>query len=82
MTGRPAAPPRLIAGLLHLQHAYNLSDRTVAKHWMANGYPSAAAGRGLRPVQAAHRSLPSESLVGAQRRGEGVEFFCLPKPLQ
>lgn len=28
-TGRPATPPRLVAGLLYLQHAYRLSDEAV-----------------------------------------------------
>ncbi|MFW6039233.1 MAG: IS5 family transposase [bacterium] len=37
-TGRPAAPPRLIAGLLYLQHAYNLSDEAVVERWVENPY--------------------------------------------
>jgi len=37
-TGRPAAPPRLIAGLLYLQHAYNLSDEAVLERWVENPY--------------------------------------------
>lgn len=37
-TGRPAAPPRLIAGLLYLQHAYNLSDEAVLERWVENVY--------------------------------------------
>ena len=37
-TGRPAAPPRLIAGLLYLQHAYDLSDEAVAERWVENPY--------------------------------------------
>jgi len=37
-TGRPAAPPRLIAGLLYLQHAYNLSDEAVVERWVAHAY--------------------------------------------
>jgi IS5 family transposase len=28
-TGRPATPPRLVAGLLYLQHAYRLSDEAI-----------------------------------------------------
>lgn len=37
-TGRPAAAPRLIAGLLYLQHAYNLSDEAVVARWVENPY--------------------------------------------
>ncbi|MFP4130215.1 MAG: IS5 family transposase, partial [Halorhodospira sp.] len=37
-TGRPAAPPRLIAGLLYLQHAYNLSDEALLERWVENPY--------------------------------------------
>ena len=37
-TGRPAAPPRLIAGLLYLQHAYNLSDEAVLERWLESPY--------------------------------------------
>ena len=34
--GRPAASPRLIAGLLYLQHAYDLSDEEVVWTWVEN----------------------------------------------
>ena len=36
--GRPATPPRLIAGLLYLQHAYRLSDEAVVARWVENPY--------------------------------------------
>ena len=36
--GRPAERPRLIAGLLYLQHAYNLSDEDVVWGWVENPY--------------------------------------------
>ena len=36
--GRPAAPPRLIAGLLYLQHAFDLSDKEVVSNWVENCY--------------------------------------------
>jgi len=36
--GRPATPPRLIAGLLYLQHAYDLSDEAVVARWVENPY--------------------------------------------
>jgi IS5 family transposase len=35
-TGRPATSPRLVAGLLHLQHAFRLSDEAVVARWVEN----------------------------------------------
>ncbi|MDH6147589.1 hypothetical protein OKW46_001511 [Paraburkholderia sp. WSM4179] len=32
---RPATSPRLIAGLLYLQHAFDLSDEEVVWQWVA-----------------------------------------------
>ena len=37
-TGRPATPPRLVAGLLYLRHAYRLSDEAVVARWVENPY--------------------------------------------
>jgi IS5 family transposase len=36
--GRPAAHPRLVAGLLYLQHAHGLSDEAVLARWVENPY--------------------------------------------
>ena len=36
--GRPALPPRLVAGLLYLQHAFNASDEAVVSTWLENPY--------------------------------------------
>ena len=36
--GRPILLPRLIAGLLYLQHAFNLSDEQVVAGWLENPY--------------------------------------------
>ena len=36
--GRPATDPRLVAGLLYLQHAYGLSDEAVLARWVENPY--------------------------------------------
>jgi transposase, IS5 family len=36
--GRPATSPRLIAGLLYLQHAFDLSDKEVIRQWVENPY--------------------------------------------
>ena len=37
-TGRPATSPRLVAGLLYLQHTYRLSDEAVVARWVENPY--------------------------------------------
>ena len=37
-TGRPALSPRLVAGLLYLQHAYDCSDEEIVNTWMENPY--------------------------------------------
>ncbi len=36
--GRPATHPRLVAGLMYLQHAYGLSDEAVVSRWVENPY--------------------------------------------
>jgi IS5 family transposase len=36
--GRPATEPRLVAGLLYLQHTYRLSDDAVVARWVENPY--------------------------------------------
>lgn len=36
--GRLATEPRLVAGLLYLQHAYRLSDEAVVARWVENPY--------------------------------------------
>jgi IS5 family transposase len=36
--GRPATNPRLVAGLLVLQHTYGLSDEAVLARWVENPY--------------------------------------------
>ncbi|MHB0708091.1 IS5 family transposase [Roseomonas mucosa] len=36
--GRPATHPRLVAGLMYLQHAFSLSDDAVLARWVENPY--------------------------------------------
>jgi IS5 family transposase len=36
--GRPATSPRLIAGLLYLQHTFAVSDETLLRTWVENPY--------------------------------------------
>lgn len=42
--GRPATSPRLIAGLLYLQHAFDLSDEEVVWGWVENPYRQVFTG--------------------------------------
>jgi len=37
-TGRPASSPRLIAGLLYLQHSFGCSDEELIFTWIENPY--------------------------------------------
>ena len=37
-TGAPGLPVRLVAGLMYLQHAYNVSDETVVEYWLESPY--------------------------------------------
>lgn len=37
-TGRPSTSPRLVAGLLYLQHAFRLSDESMVARWVENPY--------------------------------------------
>jgi len=43
--GRPATAPRLVAGLLYLQHAYRLSDEAVVARWVENRITSTSPAR-------------------------------------
>jgi IS5 family transposase len=42
--GRPATHPRLVAGLMYLQHVYRLSDDAVVARWVENPYFQHFAG--------------------------------------
>ncbi len=37
-TWRPATPPRLVAGLMYLQHLHRLSDEALVERWVENPY--------------------------------------------
>ena len=51
--GRPAAHPRLVAGLLYLQHAYRLSDEAVLARWVENPYCQSALNWGSDAISMA-----------------------------
>ena len=70
-TGRPATPPRLVAGLLYLQHAYRLSDEAIVARWVENPYHQHFTGETLfqhrLPIDPS--SLTRWSPRGSERKG-------------
>ena len=73
-TGRPATPPRLVAGLLYLQHTYRLSDEAVVARWVENPYYQHFCGETFFQ----HRfPLDPSSLTRWRKRigEEGVEWL-------
>ncbi|KAF5292550.1 hypothetical protein FQR65_LT20280 [Abscondita terminalis] len=70
--GRPATSPRLIAGLLYLQHAFDLSDEEVVWGWVENPYWQVFTGQTY--LQTEPPIDPSSLTRWRQRLGEaGVE---------
>ena len=86
-TGRPATSPRLVAGLLYLQHAFDLSDEAVVARWVENPYYQHFCGetfggdRSTGPICSAsfqHRPpIDPSSLTRWRKRigEEGVEWL-------
>ncbi len=72
--GRPALHPRLVAGLMYLQHAHGLSDEAVLARWVENPYHQHFTGE----VFFQHR-LPLHPSSLSRWRGrigeEGVEWL-------
>jgi transposase, IS5 family len=72
--GRPATPPRLIAGLLYLQHTFDLSDEAVVARWVENPYYQHFCGETFFQ----HRApIDPSSLTRWRKRigEEGVEWL-------
>jgi IS5 family transposase len=72
--GRPATEPRLVAGLLYLQHAYRLSDEAVVARWVENPYYQHFTGETFFQ----HRlPIDASSLTRWRKRigEEGVEWM-------
>src|SRR5918992_1709506 len=72
--GRPATHPRLVAGLMDLQHAHGLSDEAVVARWVENPYFQHFTGETFFQ----HRSpIPPSSLSRWRGRigEEGVEWL-------
>jgi len=70
--GRPASSPRLIAGLLYLQYAFDLSDEEVVWQWIENPYWQVFTGEEYLQTEAPID--PSSLTRWRKRLGEaGVE---------
>lgn len=72
--GRPALHPRLVAGLMYLQHAYGLSDEAVLARWVENPYYQHFTGEAFFQ----HRLPIHPSSLSRWRRRigeEGVEWL-------
>lgn len=73
-TGRPATSPRLVVGLLYLQHAFRLSDEAVVARWVENPYYQHFTGETFFQ----HRPpIDPSSLIRWRKRigEEGVEWL-------
>jgi IS5 family transposase len=70
--GRPALPPRLVAGLLYLQHANDASDEAVVATWLENPYWQYFCGETVLQTEL---PIDSSSLTRWRKRigEEGVE---------
>ena len=73
-TGRPATPPRMVAGLLYLQHAFRLSDEAVVARWVENPYYQHFTGETFFQH---HPPIDPSSLTRWRKRigEEGVEWM-------
>ena len=72
--GRPATSPRLIAGLLYLQHTFDLSDEAVVARWVENPYYQHFCGETFFQH---HPPIDPSSLTRWRKRigEEGVEWL-------
>lgn len=72
--GRPALPPRLVAGLLYLQHINKASDESVVNTWLENPYWQYFTGETYLQIELPLD--PSSLTRWRQRIGqEGVELL-------
>lgn len=75
-TGRPALRPRLVAGLLYLQHAYDCSDEVIINTWVENAYVQYFTGETY--FQSESPLDPSSLTRWRKRIGEeGVETLLM-----
>jgi IS5 family transposase len=74
--GRPALPPRLVVGLLYLQHTFDASDEAVVNTWIENPYWQYCCGDAY--LQAEAPIDPSSLTRWRKRIGEeGVETLLM-----
>ncbi len=70
--GRPALPMRLIAGLLYLKHAYDLSDEAVCARWLEKSVLAVLHRRGGVPdLRAVRSQLPDPLATASGRSRDG-----------
>jgi IS5 family transposase len=74
--GRPALPPRLVAGLLYLQHTFDASDEAVVNTWVENPYWQHFCGEVYLQTEA---PIDPSSLTRWRKRigEEGVETLLM-----
>ncbi len=74
--GRPALAPRLIAGLLYLQHTFDASDEAVVNTWVENPYWQYFCGEVYLQTEA---PIDPSSLTRWRKRigEEGVETLLM-----
>lgn len=75
-TGRSALAPRLVVGLLYLQHAYDCSDEIAVKTWVENPYWQFFTGEMYLHIES---PIDSSSLIrwGKRIGSEGVETMLM-----
>ena len=75
-TGRPALAPRLVAGLLYLQHAYDCSDEAAVNTWLENPYWQFFCGETYLQIEV---PMDPSSLTRWRKRigEEGVETLLM-----
>ena len=69
--GRPATSPRLVAGLMYLQHAFKLSDEAVVARWVENPYYRVPRSRCVRT--GATVSMMEEEAFRSRPAGAGFK---------
>ena len=63
-TGRPATPPRLVAGLLYLQHTFACSDEELIRSWV-EPVLATVLWRDLLSTRTADRPVVADTLASA-----------------
>ena len=79
-SGRPATHPRLVAGLMYLQHTHGLSDEAVVARWVENPYFQHFTGEAL--FQHTAPIHPSSLSRWRDRIGEEGAEWLLTKTIE